>query len=279
MPSRLAAACATTLLLLLLPARAQNDDRLVTTPPLEQAFPIEAKFGDIKLQFPVLVNSQTVLGPDVTLRSIYIDPNAGMSRRGGGGGGGNHGDGSGGGGGHHHHGAPADGDSDDDLGGGGSPSPTPTPALSSAPAGGNSAATKEQQGELWHDVDSFQQALHGANSLGTMLVYARTGEKPHAAEIDLPGGMLLAEVSGHIQVLALTADSEAATAGLQPGDQIQTVGETPVTTLRDFSKLYFTTTQQARKNGKSYSIQVARPGTAAPVTIQVGAPPSLMHMF
>ena len=259
------------MLLLFSPARAQ-DDRLVTTPPLEQAFPIEAKFGDVKLKFPVLLDSRTIVGPDAVLHFIYIDPAAGM-RAHGGGGGGNSGGGMGG---RHHHGAGADGGGDSSNASTGGQAADTTPTLFSS---GN-ATSKELHDEVWHDVDTFQQALQAANDLGTMVVYARPGDKkPHSTMLDLPDGMLLGEVGGHVQVLALTADSRAAAAGLQPGDQLESIGEKPVASLQDFSAIYFATSERARKEGKPYSIQVARPGESAPVTIQVGAPPSLMHMF
>jgi len=262
------------MLLLFSLARAQ-DDRLVTTPPLEQAFPIEAKFGDVKLKFPVLLDSQTILGPDVVLRFVYIDTAAGMRAHGGAGGGSPGGGMGGGKGGGHHHGGGGDGGGDSgSAASGGSVTDTMTDPLSS-----NKTTAKELHSEVWHDVDTFQQALQGANDIGTTLVYTRQGEKPHSAMIDLPDGMLLGETGGRVQVLALTDDSRPRLAGLQPGDQFQSVGGVTVATLHDFCKVYFATAEQAGKEGKPYSLQVARPGESAPVTIQIGAPPSLMHMF
>ena len=267
-----ALAC-TALLLLLVPARPQ-DDRLVTTPPLEQVFPIEAKLGDVKLKFPVLLDSRTILGPDVVLRFVYIDTAAGMRAHGGAGGGlPGGGMGGGKGGGHHHGGGDGGGDSGNTASGG-----NVTDAMTD-PLSSNKTTAKELHSEVWHDVDTFQQALQGANDIGTTLVYTRPGEKPHSAMIDLPDGMLLGETGGRVQVLALTEDSRPRLAGLQPGDQFLSVGGAPVATLHDFCKVYFTTAEQARKDGKPYSLQVTRPGESAPVSIQVGTPPSLMHMF
>ncbi len=269
----LAVACA-GVLLFFAPARGQ-DDRLVTTPPLEQVLPLEAKSGDVKLKFPVLLDSRTILGPDVVLHSIYIDPNAGMRAHGGhasGGGGDSSGDGMGGG--RHHHGASGGDDSGDGPMGGLAPD-----SASDSLSGGNKSSAKGLSNETWHDVDTFQQALHGANDLGTMIVYARPGEKPRSAMIQLPDGMLLGELGGHVQVLALSADSPTAAAGLQPGDRFESIGGKPVASLRDFILIYSATAEQARKENKPYSLQVARAGEAAPVTIQVGAPPSLMHMM
>jgi len=259
-------------LLLLAPARGQ-DDRLVTNPPFEQAFPIESKFGDVKLKFPVLLNSQTILGPEVTLRFIYISNEATAKPPGGAGGGGGSGDGMGGAG--HHHGAPSDGGDMINPGDAG----LNTWDAMADPTHSKGVTSKELQSETWRDVDTFQQALHAANDLGTTIVFARPGEKPRSATIDLPDGMLLGEIGGHVVVLALTDDSQAGAAGLQPGDQIQAISAQPVTSLHTFSTLYYEVAHRAREENKPYAFQVSRPGQPEPLTIQVGAPPSLLHML
>jgi hypothetical protein len=254
--------------LLLAPARGQ-DDRLVTNPPLEQAFPLESKFGDVKLKFPVLLNSQTILGPDVTLRFIYVSSGPAARPPGGAGGG----DGMGGP--EHHHGAPSDGG---DIAGSGDAGLNTWEAMAD-PTHSKGVTAKELQSETWRDLDTFQQALHAASDLGTMFVYAKPGEKPRSAVMDLPDGMLLGEVSGSVQVLALTDDSQAGAAGLQPGDQIQSIAAHPITSLRTFSAVYFDVADHARKANKPYAFQVVRPGQPEPLTITVGAPPSLLHML
>jgi hypothetical protein len=208
------------------------------------------------------------------LHFIYIDPSAGMHAHGGGDGGGG-GDAGGGMGGHHHGGAGMGGDNDSAA-----DAPPLPPVSDVATLLSPSSTTKELHSEVWHDVGSFQQALQGANDLGTMIVYAKPGEKKNRSTmLDLPDGMLLGEVGGHVQVLALTADSHAAAAGLQPGDEVESVGGKPTASLRDFTSVYFATAERARKEGKPYDFQVSRPGESAPVTIQVGAPPSLMHLL
>jgi hypothetical protein len=270
------------MLFLLAPAHGQ-DDRLTTNPPLGQAFPIEAKAADVKLTCPVLLNSRTVLGPDVTLRFVYIDLSAGMQGHGTGGGAGSPGAGGGGGdsgGGHAHHGGGGGGPPDAGDDSSDSPSGAHVNDANMDPFSKYKATNKEFTSEVWHSVDLFQEALGQANDLGTMIVYSRPGQqKPQWATIDLPDGMLLGEVGGHVEVLALSADSEAGVGGLQAGDQIQSVGASAVTSLRQFTSVYFSVKGEARKSGQPYSLQVWRPDESRQLTIRVGAPPSLMHMF
>jgi hypothetical protein len=264
------------------PAWAQSD-RLVSNPPLGQAFPLEAKSGDVRLSSPVLLNARTVLGTDVVLRFVYLDPNAGMSSHSGGNSGGT-GGGSGGGGHGHHHGGGAGGGSSG--AGTGDDSADAPPASGHPGDGGPDPFSKEKStatefhNEVWHEVGAFQEVLNEANVQGTTIVYFRTGQqKPQTATIDLPDGMLLAQVGDYIEVLALTEDSKAGAGGLQAGDRIQSVGGDPVPSLNRFMQTYFAVTQQARKDNQSYSFQAWRPSESRLVTIQVGAPPSIPRMF
>jgi hypothetical protein len=263
------------LLLAVLPAPAQaQSDRLVCNPPLGQAFPLELQSGAVRLTAPVLLNTRTVLGTDVALRFIYMDPNAGARPGGGGNEAGPGGDDEGGG---RHSGGSlvARDDSADD-------------AVPDGHAGGKDIdpfskekpLIKELNKEVWHQIDLFQQALNDADSIGTTIVYSKPGQtKPLVARLDLPDGMLLAQVGDHIEVLALTEDSQAGEGGLLPGDQIRSVGGNPVPELTHFIATYFAVKQQARKNNQPYSFQVWRPSESREVTIQVGAPPSIPRMF
>ncbi len=254
-----------------------QDEKLVLNPPLSQAFPLDPKSGEMRLKYPVLLNDRTILGPNVILRFIYVDLNAGNRPGGGGNGGSSGAGGAGGGQGHHHGGASSDGGS----------------AYSRAPAGDDGAAapkdatgtTKDSSNEIrtevWTQPDLFREALDEAADLGTTVVYSVPGQaKPQSTTIDLPDGLLLAEVGDHVEVLAATADSRMFQAGLQPGDEIRSFGASrPVSSLKDFQRTYFDVKEEARKSGQPYSVEVWRPADSKSVTIQVTPPPSLQSLF
>jgi hypothetical protein len=251
-----------------------DEVRLVSTPPLGDALPLVETPEGVRLKFPVLLNDHVVVGPDALLRLVYINPNAGLRLHAPGGGG--EGQGFQSGGGHHHSGGFQKPMDNDGFGEGASPGVTYDPDYST-----QKTASKEMGSEIWKQAAPFRQALDAAADLGTTLVYSVTGKpKPGYAEIDLPGGMLLGENQNQITVLALTTDSEARSASLQPGDEIRSVDGQPVSgSLEQFMHVYRATTEQARKTGQSYSFAVWRPAESKLVTITVGAPPSIPSMF
>jgi hypothetical protein len=245
--------------------RAQGqEEKLVLDPPLGQIFPLEARPDGVRLKFPVLLNERTILRPDAVLRFVYIDPNAGLHARGG------DGDDEGPAPFHHHsdgvlesnpHGPQVDRDAfpkGDDF----------------APSRG---ATGEASTEKWNQAAPYRDALDQAAVIGTTVVYSVPGKpKPQSTAIDLPDGMLLAEVGNHVQVLGMTADSTAFQGGVRPGDEIRSFqGNMPVVSLKDFLQTYFTVKEAARKGNQPYSVEVWRPGESRQLTIQIGAPPNL----
>jgi hypothetical protein len=242
---------------------AQQTAHLVSTPPLGDAIPfVEAPDG-VHLKFPVLLNERQVVEPSDTLRLVYVDPNAGLRARGGG----------------------------RNRGSGDMLHHTRTPATMGAPADNNfpdydpdappsaKKVSSEEGAEAWKQAQLFREALNQAADIGTMLVYAQPGKaKPGSAEIDLPDGMLLGGPDGRIVVLALTADSEAGQAGLQPLDEIRAINSQPVPgNLHGFGHFYRAALDQA--HGQPYSLEVWRPAESRTVTLQVGAPPSIPKMF
>jgi len=257
-----------------------QEEKLVLNPPLSQIFPLDPKPDGMRLKFPVLLNESTILGPNVVLRFIYVDPNASLHPRGGGNGGNQGGGGESGGHGHHHGGSSQD---SGDAGSGYSRG-------SSGQGGGaaeedasdaNKGSTSEIHTEVWTQASLFRGALNGAADMGTTLVYSVPGKpKPQSTTIDLPDGMLLAEIGGHVQVLGMTGDSKAFQSGVRPEDEILSFeSRPPVTSLNDFLRIYLTVKEEARKSGKSYSIEVWRPSESRLLTIQVAPPPSLPSFF
>lgn len=259
-------------------------ERLVLNPPLSQVFPLDPKADGMRLKFPVLLNSRTVLGPEVILRFIYVDPSAGLRIRssapGGASGGG------GGGGGHGHHG----GGSQD--GGDASAAYSRSSSDQGAAQGGNAGvldgivnpnkdATSEIRKEVWTQPDLFRQALDEAADMGTTLVYSMPGKpKTLSTTIDLPDGMLLADIGNRITVLAMTTESKAYQSGVQSNDEIRSLEGAPApNSLADFARTYLAVQEEARKAGKSYAVGIWRPSESRLLIIQVAAPPSIPSMF
>lgn len=260
------------------PAPGQ-DEKLVLVPPLSEAFPLNPKPDGMRLKFPVLLNDHTILGPDVVLRFIYDDPNAGLHPRGGGGGPGAGGPG----GGLHgrHHGGDSQGGGDAEAAYARDPSAGDNgSAVRNAPGLSKDSAS-EIRTEVWIQPNLFREALDAAAGMGTTVVYSVPGKvKPQSATIDLPGGLLLAEVGQRVHVLGLTADSRMFLAGVQPGDDILSFGANrTISSLKDFQKTFFDVKEIARKSGQPYSVVVWRPIESKKVTIQVAPPPSLESLF
>ncbi len=260
-------------------AQAQAE-KLVTNPPLSQVILLDPQKDGVRLKFPLLINGNTILGPDVILRFIYDDPNVGVRTHGGGGGAGPRGGGDGG---HRHGGGGGDGGGDDagSAYSRGVDDPSGGPGLLDGLVDPNRSAKTEVTKEMWMSVQPFREALDQAADLGTTVVYGVPGKpKPLSTTIDLPDGMLLGEVSGHVRVLALTAESEAGSAGLQPGDEIRSLnGGVALASLRDFQVTYPAIQQVSRKSGNPYTMEVWRASESQMVSIQVGAPPRIPGLF
>ena len=239
----------------------------------------------MRVKYPVLLNDHTVLRPQAVLRFIYLDPNAGARGHTGGGGGL---DDSGGG--YHSRVGPAGslssgGETGSAMRGGGA-----TGGWGNAD--GNDVAgiydgekkddakqrKSELQTEVWIQKDLFTDALDHASELGTVVVYSVPPEnKPLTAALDLPEGMLLAEVGGHVRVLGLEENSRAYAGGIRPGDEIRSFdGAGPINTLGDFTREFSETKRQAKLSGNStYAMEVWQPEAGQIVSIQIAAPPTI----
>lgn len=259
-----------------------QEEKLVLNPPLSQIFPLDPKPDGMRLKFPVLLNESTILGPNVVLRFIYVDPNASLHPRGGGNGGNQGGGGDSGGHGHHQGGSSQDsGDAGSGYSRGSSGRSGGDNAVEEDTSDANKDSTSETRTEVWTQASLFRGALNGAADMGTTLVYSVPNkQKPQSATIDLPVGMRLAEIGGHVQVLGMTGDSKAFQSGVRPEDEIRSFeGHPDLTSLNDFLRIYLTVKQETRKSGKSYAIQVWRPSESRLLTIQVAPPPSLPSLF
>jgi hypothetical protein len=261
------------LTLLLVRIADGQEARLVTNPSLGSALPLVETPDGVRLKFPVLLNGQTMVGPNALLRLVYVNSDAGL----------------------HLHGA-TQGDEGPGLqqsphhhAGGEQGAPVNNGFSDLATRGGifdpdHATERKESQeigSELWRHADFFRDALDSATDLGTMLVYSVPGKaKPVATQINLPDGMLLGAEDNTIVVLALTPDSAACQAGLQPQDEMKLINDQSVPgSLDQFMRLYLAITQQARTAGQSYSFEVHRPTEAKLVTIRLNPPPSIPSMF
>ena len=251
------------------PLSAQ-EARLTATPPLGDALPLVKTAEGVHLKFPVLLNAHTVVGPEATLRLVYVDPNAGLRLHSDE----DHAGFSTGGSSLHHR--PGDMTSSQKI------NPATADAFPSTDAGpSQKAMAGVASSESWGDVPTFRDALDSAADVGTTLIYALPGKaKPASAEVDLPGGMLLGRPDDSVVVLALASDSEAGQAGLEPQDEIRSInGQAVPGTLEGFARFYRDITEQARKAGAPYTFQVLRPSQSKTVEITVGAPPSMPKMF
>ncbi len=262
------------LLLSTVAARAQAEE-LHLDPPLNEAMPLEDGPGGVHLAFPVLLNDHTVLKPDSTLRLVFVDNSAGTRSRGDNGGS------------FRSQVGPGGTLTRDDSNGGQRHGEGPASAWGNNDTDDNSSlfdtkkdesknGKKELQTEVWRQKDAFSEAFAHAADTGTTIVYLPfAGTKPLTTAIDLPEGMLLGEVDGHVRVLGLTADSRPRLAGVQTGDEIRSFGDgTPLLTLEDFIRAYRATRNHAKVSGDpSYAIDIFRAGQVT--TLHVAAPPSI----
>ena len=259
-----------------------QEQLLTLNPPLSEAFPFETLTDGVHVEYPVLLNDHTVLRPEAVLHFIFLDPNA-VSHGGGGA--------DDGGTGVHSHIGPggklSDGNGDDgrdrDVNGGraggwGSSDGNDVAGIYDDGKNDTKHRKEELQNEIWRQKELFDDALEHATELGTMLVYALPAQtRTFTAGIDLPEGMLLGEVNGHVRVLGLKEESRAFVGGVRPGDEIRAFNSgVELKSLADFMREFIATKHEAKRTGNSsYSMQVWRPANSQSITVQVAAPPTI----
>jgi hypothetical protein len=261
-------------------ARAQ-EEQLVLSPPLREVFPLESVPGGVRVKYPVLLNDHNILRPEAILRFIYLDPNVGAHARGGGDDGGSAG-------GFRPHVGPSGSITSDSgtaehgggaAGGWGNADGSDVAGIYDGEKKDDAKQRKsELQKEVWTQPDAFTEALDRATDLGTTIVYSLPPEnRPLTAALDLPEGMLLAEVASHVRVLGLTETSRAYAGGIRPGDEIRSFNSgAPIATLGDFLHEYSATKRQARLSGNpTYAMEIWRPSEGQIVSIQIAAPPTI----
>lgn len=264
--------------------RAQAE-QLSLDPPLSEAFPSENVLGGVHVKYAVLLNDHTILRPNAVLRFVYLDPTAGMHPHGGADEGAN---------GFRSHVGPGGslvqgGDDSSRSRDGGA-------AGGWGKADGNDVAgiydgdkkddakrrKAEIQSEVWTQKILFDDALERATELGTMVVYSIPPQNsPITTALDLPEGMLLAEVDGHVRVLGLKEESRPFVGGVRPGDQIQSFnGGAPLKGLNDFIRAFAATKLQAKTSGNmTYAMMIWRPDNKQTISVQVAAPPAIPSFF
>jgi hypothetical protein len=262
--------------------RAQ-EEQLLLDPPLREAFPLEVLPGAVRVKYPVLLSDHMILRPEAVLHFIYLDPNAGLRTH-------NGGDSDGGSGFRSHigpagalsqnddHTHPSDGGA---TGGWGKNDGDDTAGIFDDNKKDDAKRRKsELQTEVWTQKDLFTDALDHATELGTTVVYSLPPRsQPLTASLDLPEGMLLAEVDGHVRVLGLSDQSRAFSGGIRAGDEIRSFdGGGSVATLDDFIREYTATKRRAKVSGNStYGMEIWRDGQS--VSIQIAAPPTIPSFF
>jgi hypothetical protein len=259
------------------PALRAQSTQLVLEPPLSQAFPLDVRPDGVRVPYPVLLNDHTVLRPADLLRFVYIDnnpvrvhvdgeapvhkymegPHGTLTRD-------------------EDTGATTHGESQGSAWG---PNNTDdTSGLFDGKKEDGKTNKKELQSEVWTQKDLFFEAFDHATDAGTTLVYTLPSQaKPLTTAIDLPEGMLLAEVGGHIRVLGLSPQSRVYAAGIRAGDELRSFGDgAPLATLDDFIRAYAATRHQAKISGdSSYVLNVWRSGEDGIVPVHIAAPPSI----
>lgn len=263
--------------------RAQVE-QLALDPPLSDAFPSENVLNGVHVKYAVLLNDHTILHPEAILRFIYLDPNAGVrSHAAAGEDGGPAFRSHIGPGGSLTQGADTMHSRDGAAGGWGNADGNDVAGIYDGEKKDDAKRRKaEIQTEVWTQKYLFDDALERATELGTTLVYSVSPQgQPVTASIDLPEGMLLAEVNGHVQVLGIEEESRPYVGGVRPGDEIRSFnGGAPLKSLEDFLRAYEVAKRQAKVSGNiTYAMILWRPDNAQTVSVQVAAPPAIPSFF
>jgi hypothetical protein len=267
-------------LLLAASSALRAQEQLSLDPPLRSAFPLEAGPGGIRVPYPVLLNDHTVLRPNELLRFVYIDNNPtprnhddddrkarldgphGTLNQNSDNGATTHGEGP----------ASAWGSNPNDD----------TSGLFDAKKDDPKKGKSELQNEVWTDKDLFTEAFDHATDVGTTVVYSLPAQsRPLTTRLDLPEGMLLAEVGGHIRVLGLSPQSRPYAAGIRSGDEIRSFGNgVPLATLDDFVRAYSDERHQAKISGSpAYVLNIWSPDQSQVIPVRIAAPPTIPSFF
>jgi hypothetical protein len=258
---------------------------------LSDIFPLDPKPDGMRVLYPVLIDDRTILTPNAVLRFVYNKPGANgqpggpmkvsqaeassedqseaaPSQ------------------GHHHHGGGLNPGAF--ASGSGQGSPSDQSADDGEPDGSAQHPTKNHSGAygnleinntVWVDKYLYVEALDNASENSTVIIYSFPPDpKPLSATINFPGGILLGEVNAHVQVLGLNETSPAYLAGVRPGDEVQSIANSPsspVTTLNDFARIYAMAKQQAVAAGQtsvSINFSIAKDGST--ITTEIDLPVS-----
>ncbi|MFZ5806098.1 MAG: hypothetical protein ACOY3I_02660 [Verrucomicrobiota bacterium] len=139
----------------------------------------------------------------------------------------------------------------------------------------NDNLTPEQRATLdralastWTEEVSFRAALERWNLDEARFVFQQPNSTEIQSErIDLPEGMLLAEINGKVIVLYVQKDSIAERSGMMPQTILLAFNEKPFSTLAQFQSLYLDQKQKTRTlsllvqlpSGKQQTIPITLP--------------------
>ena len=237
------------------PLWAQNDP-VKMTPEFALTFPV-TKVGqhDVTVQYPVFINPATILKPGMVLRVLYILP------------------------------LRTDDSSDLVLAHKGNLENSYARSTSSEDAG-----QPKMSPELAHLIEgfrrtvwevplNFQLAMAQYPTDDMHLIYSPTGKSQDLVDqkFSFFDGLLIGLPNGKITVLAVENDSRADKAGFKAGDEILSVGTTPLQNdLGTFANAHAAAKENAKEtNATSFPITVRSPGKSETRVLNLGTPPTL----
>lgn len=247
----------TFLLLLsgLLTATAQNRP-LDTTPEIGLAFPMEETPDGVRAKYTLLINDNTLLPAKAPLRVIYVPPRADDDRL---------------------RATRANTESswtrDNRLRDADKLSPSEV------------ARQKISRETNWPSITNFQLALANLGADDLRIVYIVPGAAPedfkfYDQRINLPEGMLLAEVNGTVTVITVEKNKPADRAGIKASDIITKVGDHAVTgSLTTYLQDYLTLKKNALKTMKTSFPMTIKSADGTERVVAIKLPPSIGASF
>jgi hypothetical protein len=251
----------------LLPLRAQNvpndgrdapDGPIKMSPEFALAIPFAQHGRDVTVQFPVLMNRTTIIKPGMILRNIYVPP--------------------------------VQSDSQDlviahhgDM----------EQAYSRQPSSDSSDSTPRLPPEIAHAIEgerrtvwevpvNFQLAMAQLPTDNLHLIYCPTPNDNRNIKderFDFYEGLLLGSPTGKVTVLAVEIGSKADKGGFKAGDNIVSIGGTPVPDdLGAFPNLYVAARENAKETNAANLPFVVESGGQRR-TVGMAMPPTIKSML
>lgn len=251
------------------------------TPPLAEVFPYDSQIDAMRVKFPILINEETILGPGAVLRFVYNKSSGSPSSPG--------------------FFAPDRGtnsdsgqagtyrerrlraDSSNQNGSGGWPNGNLTSDQAASivvKKQGQAYNELELKNTAWIDQFLYMEAFESAEMNATTLVYSLPPDsRPLAATLAFPGGILVGETHGHVEVLGLNETSSPYLDGMRAGDSILSIdNQGPVATLRDYLRFYTAAKTRAGAAGAAtIPVQFRAAASGRVMTTQIALPVPASH--